>query len=486
MRYSLLSYICCPYCRGALACFVARETATPISPFVAAEAARSPVAGAAFAVAAGTPTTPLGRQLAARGAAAAPTRNREAEVESGVLVCGTCARWFPILDTLPELLPDHLRDADRDHALLDTLAAGLPPEIRSALRRVATDAGVDDKGIGHKRAEMTIADKIENPDSFFGPGYSAPFNPGSTGFTIYLIKLFASVVALLDTRRNAHAMVVVDSGCGYAWTTEWLAKSGIEAIGVDISRLYLEIGMRRMGPSRPNLVVGDVEHLPIADGCADAVLAYESFHHVPNRRAAMAGYARALKEGGSIVLAEPGRAHEEAEVSVDAMDKYGILEKGMEIDDVEGYIEGLPFAPPEQHYILHASASDLERGIPLLAAWQHSLFHGNTFRIRKDSTAVAAAGAPDHRARETAPVPTAGTELEEMKRTHARLAREWDAELQRTAHALRKVTSDLARAEATIRAVESSAFWRVRRMWVGLASLFGSQRGDLPAEKPRR
>ena len=167
------------------------------------------------------------------------------------------------------------------------------------------------------------------------------------------------------------------------------------------------------------------------------------------------------------------------------MDKYGILEKGMEIDDVEGYIEGLPFAPPEQHFILHASAADLERGIPMLGVWRHSLFHGNTFRIRKDSAVVAPSPDP-HRIRESAPVATAGTELEEMRRTHARLANEWEAERQRSEHALRKLTADLARAETTIRAVESSTFWRVRRMWVGLASLFGSQRGDIPAEKTHR
>ena len=485
MRYSLLSYICCPSCRGSLACYIGRESATPSSTFVAAAAARAPVAGASFAPDAAGRATPLATRLSALGAVAAPLRNREAEVESGVLICGACARWFPILETLPELLPDHLRDARRDNALLDTLGAGLPADIRAALRPVAADAPAHDSGIGHKRAEMTIASRVDKPEEFFAPGYSSPFNPVGTAYTLYLIKLFASVLALLDVRQHSHATVVVDSGCGYAWTTEWLAKSGIEAIGVDIGRLYLEIGIRRMGPSRPNLIVADVEHLPIAAGVADAVLAYESFHHIPDRRAAMAGYAHALKEGGIVVLAEPGGAHEEADISVEMMDKYGILEKGMEIGDVEEYIEGLPFGPPEQHYILHASAADLERGIPRPAAWRHSLFHGNTFRLRKDSAVVAPPPDPDRRAVEGAAVPTAGTELDEIKRSHARLAREWDAELQRTAHELREATADLARAEQTIRAIETSAFWKARRVWVGLASLFGSQRGDIRTEKSR-
>ena len=225
MPRSTSSYICCPSCRGSLACYIGRESATSISPFVAAEAARAPVAGASFAAAAAGATTSLATRLSALGAVAAPLRNREAEVESGVLICGACARWFPILDTLPELLPDHLRDAQRDNALLDTLGAGLPSGIRSRLAAVTADAATHDAGIGHKRAEMTIASKVENPEEFFGPGYSSPFNPGSTGFTLYLIKLFASVIALLDIRQNSHGAVVVDSGCGYAWTTEWLPRA---------------------------------------------------------------------------------------------------------------------------------------------------------------------------------------------------------------------------------------------------------------------
>ena len=52
MRYSLLSYVRCPECGDALACFVSREVATPTSLFVAATAERAPAAGHAFAASA--------------------------------------------------------------------------------------------------------------------------------------------------------------------------------------------------------------------------------------------------------------------------------------------------------------------------------------------------------------------------------------------------------------------------------------------------
>src|SRR5579872_4932861 len=97
MRYALLSYVCCPECRGELACFVTREVPTSISTFVAERAPRAPIAGAAFAVAPSSrASTPLTAFLRAHAGAPAPERNRETAVESGLLICGECARWFLI------------------------------------------------------------------------------------------------------------------------------------------------------------------------------------------------------------------------------------------------------------------------------------------------------------------------------------------------------------------------------------------------------
>jgi len=39
------------------------------------------------------------------------------ELDTGILVCPTCDRWYPIgsaVETIPELLPDDLRERDRD------------------------------------------------------------------------------------------------------------------------------------------------------------------------------------------------------------------------------------------------------------------------------------------------------------------------------------------------------------------------------------
>src|SRR4051794_39663008 len=251
MRYALLDYIRCPECGDGLACFVSREAPTPILQSVAPAASRAPAAGQTFAP---SPIfaarTPLANRLTELGGAAAPARNREVAVESGLLICGGCGRYFPILETLPELLPDHLRDIARDAALLDALAPALPGDIRPLLRAPAARERPDDTGAHYKRAETGIMSKLDDPVDFLGPGYSSPFNPGNTEFTLYLIKRFANAVALLGITSRTDRVVAIDSGCGYSWTSEWLARSGVETIGVDICRAYLEIGLRRMGWQR--------------------------------------------------------------------------------------------------------------------------------------------------------------------------------------------------------------------------------------------
>ena len=38
----------------------------------------------------------------------------EIEIDSGILLCEKCHRWFPIIQTIPQMLPDEYRDADKE------------------------------------------------------------------------------------------------------------------------------------------------------------------------------------------------------------------------------------------------------------------------------------------------------------------------------------------------------------------------------------
>jgi uncharacterized protein YbaR (Trm112 family)/SAM-dependent methyltransferase len=303
---------------------------------------------------------------------------RDDIVSSGLLTCA-CGRWFPIEHRIPELLPDHLRDWQKDATRLDALAAGLDEDANRRLRAFEPSADhTADSGSHYKRAEIGIKSKVDEP-LFFMPGQSSPFAPWDPAFTLYLIKLFGVTAPLLNLHPGD---IVMDSGCGYAWTSEWLLRSGFEPIGVDICRTYLEIAVERTGHQLPHLVIGDVEQLPLQAGIAQSVLAYESFHHVPDRRRAMTQYERVLRDGGVVVLAEPGEAHETAPVAAAAMEKYGILEKGMELADLIAYTEGTSFVV-EQLFLTWLSTGDLEaRAMPPYSP-AHSVIEGNLFRAVK-------------------------------------------------------------------------------------------------------
>jgi uncharacterized protein YbaR (Trm112 family) len=54
------------------------------------------------------------------------------EVDAGLLVCPECDRWYPIgsaVETIPELLPDDLRERDRDLAWLECWQEQVPSSV---------------------------------------------------------------------------------------------------------------------------------------------------------------------------------------------------------------------------------------------------------------------------------------------------------------------------------------------------------------------
>jgi SAM-dependent methyltransferase/uncharacterized protein YbaR (Trm112 family) len=385
MRYGLLDLAGCQYCHAPLTSFTASERPSEMAQGLLPAASRVGSGPGVGPVPASSRATALNAALQRHASAAAdPSRNFAVEIDDGLLICADCSRWYPIIGQLPELLPDHLRNTDRELAFFRSIEGALPLDLRESLLAFTPRGGAPtDGGAHYKSAEMSIAAKVDDPQ-FFGPGYSVPFNMWAPEFSLFMVAVFGTVISVMNPRKGE---TILDSGCGYAWTTEWLHRAGLQTIGVDITRVYLEIAVARMGPSRPHLIVADVENLPMQPGCADAVLAYESFHHIPDRRRAVAGYDRVLRAGGRVVFAEPDREHETSRVAVDAMEKYGILERGMELDDVRGYAEGTGLTRVEQVFVSRMSATDAGREVSPAYLKKRRLFDANIFLISRDGVA---------------------------------------------------------------------------------------------------
>lgn len=381
MKYSLLNFIFCPFCRGELTCLASEEIKIEDNNAYRDDCEHRKSAGIGQ-VPRYKKKTGLAKILTKYSHS--PGMDRNVDIVKGLLICDGCGHWYPLSNFVPELLPDHLRDWEKDINFLSEISEDLPGKLHKKLLKKAKcfqkqENKVFDDALAYKKAEMSIKEKIAD-ENFFGPGYSSPFNKDNPEFTENLIKRFSLVLPFLELEKNN---IVLDVGSGYSWTTEWLSKMGFEAIGVDICRTYIDIGIERMGKYRPHLIIADIENLPIKEICLNSVLCYDSFHHIPDRKKAMAHFYRSLKKDGLVVLAEPGAEHEHAQVSIDVVEKYGILERGLEADDVKAYCEGLDFIPPEQYFILKIQSGEKGKVLTSKFIKSHSFVECNIFVMRK-------------------------------------------------------------------------------------------------------
>jgi len=94
------------------------------------------------------------------------------------------------------------------------------------------------------------------------------------------------------------AALLVDLACGGGLMAPHAARLGYRHVGVDIGRPGLEVA--RAHGVLP--VLGSVLAVPLADGCADVVVAGEVLEHVEDDVAVLAECARLLRPGGTLVI----------------------------------------------------------------------------------------------------------------------------------------------------------------------------------------
>jgi demethylmenaquinone methyltransferase / 2-methoxy-6-polyprenyl-1,4-benzoquinol methylase len=95
---------------------------------------------------------------------------------------------------------------------------------------------------------------------------------------------------------------VLDLAAGTGVSTEEMARSGAQAVGVDLSLGMLRAGHR----DRPNtaLLAGDALALPFADGAFDAVTISFGLRNIVDVDGALREMARVTRPGGRLVICE--------------------------------------------------------------------------------------------------------------------------------------------------------------------------------------
>ena len=98
---------------------------------------------------------------------------------------------------------------------------------------------------------------------------------------------------------------VVDLGCGPGLLLGHLAGAADCVIGVDNSARMLDAAAKLL-PEGPevSLRIGDLEHLPLRDGEADAAVMSLVLHHLASPQAGVAEMGRVVRPGGRAVLAD--------------------------------------------------------------------------------------------------------------------------------------------------------------------------------------
>jgi ubiquinone/menaquinone biosynthesis C-methylase UbiE len=109
-----------------------------------------------------------------------------------------------------------------------------------------------------------------------------------------------AIAPLLEAVRLAPGMKLLDVPTGSGALAAEATRRGASVVGIDISSEMVAQARKR----HPGLDfrVGDVEHLPIADGVLDAVVCAFGIGHFPYPEASVAECMRTLKPGGRIAF----------------------------------------------------------------------------------------------------------------------------------------------------------------------------------------
>ena len=214
-------------------------------------------------------------------------------MRSGVLVCESCAAWYPVTDQVADLLP-------RTHASPATRTS-FYERNRSRLQQAGLEppaASAPDPAFApqiHQREHFDDLACRQDRFSYEALG-RMPFQRASRELT------FAEWAPMIGS-----GSVVLDIGCANGLSTFDMARHDVEVIGLDISPEQIrraQATAAEMEVENVSFVIGDANSLPVADEAIDCVLCYGSLHHVPSPERTVIEMARVLRDGGSYLGVE--------------------------------------------------------------------------------------------------------------------------------------------------------------------------------------
>lgn len=111
-------------------------------------------------------------------------------------------------------------------------------------------------------------------------------------------------------RRSERTFRLLDVGCGTGTLVNLLSGDPAAEllVGLDYSPAMAAHAAAKIAESphaaKLRVVVGDAEHLPLADASFDVLTCCHSFHHYPHQAAVVADFHRVLRPGGLLLLVD--------------------------------------------------------------------------------------------------------------------------------------------------------------------------------------
>jgi len=134
------------------------------------------------------------------------------------------------------------------------------------------------------------------------------FRAMNTPFRRFILKHFEFSTFVRFLRKNnidLKGKVLVDAGCGSGYDTGLIAQKFAPARLVAFDIMPEQIRLARRLGLNAEFFVGDMTHLELPDGMADAVFIFGVLHHIPAWRKALEELWRILADGGVLLIGEP-------------------------------------------------------------------------------------------------------------------------------------------------------------------------------------
>ena len=166
----------------------------------------------------------------------------------------------------------------------------------------------------------------------------------------------------LIASRVPEGASVADLGCGPGELLERLSARACLVIGVDNAPRMLELAGQRLNNKTPHngragvsLRLGELSHLPLREGEAQAAVFSMVLHHLPDPVAALSEARRVLCPGGRLIIADFDR-HENEAMRV----QYGDARLGLDRQQLNAWLEEAGFTPgPVELYPVNQGLSVL-------------------------------------------------------------------------------------------------------------------------------